>query len=161
MADINKALTVLFGQEGGYSDNPNDSGGPTKYGICQRTYPNLDIKNLTIDQAAAIYKRDFWPALYDQITDQTVATKQFSCGVNCGLQTAIKLLQRGLKVAEDGIFGPVTLCAVNSMDPYDLLVQMMNIEKAHYDAIIAANPQDAEFRKSWYTRAEYGVTKKK
>jgi len=56
MTPFEKILTL----EGGYSIDPDDPGGETKYGISKRSYPNIDIKNLTPDQAFEIYKADFW-----------------------------------------------------------------------------------------------------
>lgn len=48
--------------EGGYVNHPNDPGGETKYGISKRSYPTRDIKNLTEEDAKAIYWRDYWVA---------------------------------------------------------------------------------------------------
>jgi hypothetical protein len=54
------AFELTVGLEGGYENDPNDPGGETKYGICKKYHPNIDIKNLTIDQAKAIYYADYW-----------------------------------------------------------------------------------------------------
>jgi len=50
--NFNLAIPVILQHEGGYVNDPNDAGGATKYGISQRTYPNLDIANLTVAQAS-------------------------------------------------------------------------------------------------------------
>ena len=55
-----KAFEKVLRHEGGYVNDPLDLGGETKYGISKRSYPHLDIKNLTLDQAKQIYFRDFW-----------------------------------------------------------------------------------------------------
>lgn len=49
-----------FDAEGGYSNNPDDPGGETKYGISKRAHPELDIKNLTLEEAIDIYRSDYW-----------------------------------------------------------------------------------------------------
>ena len=54
------AIPIVLENEGGYVNDPADPGGETKYGISKRSYPALDIKNLTVEQATAIYLRDFW-----------------------------------------------------------------------------------------------------
>jgi lysozyme family protein len=53
---IGRVLT----HEGGYVSDPRDPGGETRFGIAKRSYPNVDIKALTRDDAIAIYRRDFW-----------------------------------------------------------------------------------------------------
>lgn len=57
-----RCIAFVFESEGGLSEDPNDKGGTTKYGISQRAYPNLDIKNLTRQQAELIYRADYWHA---------------------------------------------------------------------------------------------------
>ncbi|OXE36892.1 MAG: hypothetical protein CGW95_04725, partial [Phenylobacterium zucineum] len=54
---FDQAFEVLIGHEGGYTNNPQDPGGETKFGISKRAYPDQDIANLTLDAAKAIYKR--------------------------------------------------------------------------------------------------------
>ena len=53
-------VQFVFKWEGGYVNDPNDSGGATKYGITKRWYPHLDIKNLTKEEAMDIYYKDYW-----------------------------------------------------------------------------------------------------
>ena len=57
MANFSKAIVKTLAKEGGaiFTDDPNDAGGATKYGISQRAYPNVDIRNLTEQQAREIY----------------------------------------------------------------------------------------------------------
>ena len=54
------AINHTLELEGGYVNDPNDSGGQTKYGISKKAYPDLDIPNLTIAQAMEIYRKDYW-----------------------------------------------------------------------------------------------------
>lgn len=57
---FNKAFSLTVGLEGGYSNDPRDPGGETKFGICKKYHPGLDIKNLTIEQAKDIYYKEYW-----------------------------------------------------------------------------------------------------
>lgn len=54
------AINFVLPQEGGYVNDPDDSGGETNFGISKRKYPEVDIKNLTDVSAMAIYRRDYW-----------------------------------------------------------------------------------------------------
>jgi lysozyme family protein len=125
-----KAFEYLIYHEGGYSKNSADAGGETKYGISKRSYPHLDIKKLTPDQARQIYFVDFWlKAKCEQIDDENISTKFFDLCVNMGIAQAVKLIQRalrstGISVIEDGIIGPVTLAAINKVDSTDLLAAL-------------------------------------
>lgn len=86
-----KAFEIVIGVEGGYSNDPNDPGGETMFGISKRAYPNLDIKALTLDDARAIYLRDYWrPAGCDQIEDDALAILVFDAAVNQGVTRALK-----------------------------------------------------------------------
>jgi lysozyme family protein len=70
---FDEAFDVLIGHEGGYVNHPGDPGGETKFGISKRAYPALDIKALTLGQAKAIYRRDYWiPAGCDRTRTASV-----------------------------------------------------------------------------------------
>jgi len=60
------AFERLLGHEGGYIDNPKDPGGETNWGISKRSYPTVDIKNLTRWAAMDIYRRAFWDPVHGE-----------------------------------------------------------------------------------------------
>lgn len=60
MSNFDSAFGIIVGVEGGYVNDPKDPGGETRFGISKRRYPNEDIKNLTLDRAKFLYKRDYW-----------------------------------------------------------------------------------------------------
>lgn len=122
---FDKAFQLTVGLEGGYSNNPADPGLETKYGISHRAHPDVDIKSLTLDQAKEIYRRDYWQAARCDSMPERIGHLVFDCAVHHGVKTAIKLLQRALKVADDGEFGPVTrgqLLARDTNETADLLM---------------------------------------
>jgi lysozyme family protein len=83
----------VLAHEGGYTPGlPDDPGGETNFGISKRSYPQLDIKNLSREDAIEIYRRDFWH--YDAIEDQALANCVFDCAVNQGPKTASRLLTK-------------------------------------------------------------------
>lgn len=86
-------MTVILKHEGGYVFDPDDPGGETKYGISKRSYPGLDIKNLTRDQAIQIYKKDYYLKMgIDKIQNLNLAVQVMDFGVNAGTGTALKYL---------------------------------------------------------------------
>lgn len=157
-----QAVEVVLKHEGGYVNNPNDPGGETKYGISKRSYPHLDIKNLTKEQATQIYYDDWWQKYrYGEIKDLAVATKVFDLSVNMGPSAAHRILQRAVNFVSaaelkvDGILGPLTLAAVNAADPEKVL-QMMRYKAAeYYHALAKRSAESRVFLLGWLNRAYY------
>ena len=113
--DFETALTRLLAHEGGYVAHAADRGGETNMGISKRSYPLEDIRNLTRARAAEIYARDFWgPAGCDCVPDP-IKYHLFDAAVHHGVRGAVRLLQGVVGETQDGILGPRTLQAVQSM----------------------------------------------
>jgi lysozyme family protein len=112
MSDYQQCFDKIILAEGGYVDDKNDPGGETKYGISKRQYPNLDIKNLQIEQVKKIYKEDYWDKVHGDEIRYPLNLFLFDCAVNQGVQVAIKLLQRTMGIQQDGILGVNTQKAI-------------------------------------------------
>ena len=111
-----KAFAKLIGHEGGYTIGKNDPGGETKFGISKRAYPALNIADLTLDDAKAIYRRDYWNRAQCDRLHPDVAFQVFDGAVNSGIGNSIRWMQEAAGVAVDGIVGPLTLRKVGDMD---------------------------------------------
>lgn len=153
------AIQKVLADEGGYVNHKNDKGGETNFGISKRSYPDVDIKNLTVEQAKDIYYRDFWQkGPYDKLACGALAEKVFNTAVNAGNGRAFKLLQQaanacGAKLVVDGVVGPKTIAAINSLDGQEVLEQF-RIEQANfYYSIVARDPNQRVFLKGWLARA--------
>ena len=83
-----KAVATTLAFEGGYANDLNDPGGETHWGISKRSYPHLDIKSLTVDEAKDIYLRDFWNALGCDDMPPALAAVAFDIAVNSGVTRA-------------------------------------------------------------------------
>ena len=106
MADFLVSIKKTLANEGGYTNDLNDAGGETNMGVSKREYPDVDIKNLTEQQAVEIYREGYWKANYSQIANQPLADKLFDLGVLFGVGTTVKVLQIVLDLTPDGAFGP-------------------------------------------------------
>ena len=159
MSDFLDAFNFMLPHEGGYSSDPSDPGGETKFGISKRSYPHLDIYHLTPEDAQSIYLRDFWePYPYQLINDQNVANKTFDFAVNMGHKEAAVLLQRacndaGGLVVVDGSLGPITIKAVNSCDPPQLLNSLKDKAVEFYMTLASNRPNLRKFLDGWVRRA--------
>jgi lysozyme family protein len=108
-----EAFEKLIGHEGGYVFHPKDPGGETKYGISKRSYPNEDIKNLTLDRAQELAFRDYWLAASCPSVPAALRFDLFDMAYNSGPSRAIKTLQEAVGAEADGILGQETLYALN------------------------------------------------
>jgi lysozyme family protein len=125
------AFDRLFGAEGGYVYNPEDPGGETNWGISKRSYPDLNIKELTRDAAKLIYQRDFWSRVHADVLPDAVAYQLFDFAVNSGIETAVRYLQRVVGVADDGHWGPVSQAAMAASSECDIVMKL-NAERLDF-----------------------------
>ena len=117
------AFRAVVGEEGGYTANQADPGNwtggkcgagrcnGTKYGISAASYPSVDIAGLSLDDARAIYRRDYWDRVRGDELPAAVALLVFDAAVNSGPGRAIRWLQTALRINADGIIGPITMRA--------------------------------------------------
>lgn len=130
-SNFETVFALLIGHEGGYVNNPRDPGGETKYGISKRSYPHLDIKNLTLDDAKAIYRRDFWDRIRGDELPYSIALVTFDAAVNCGIGMGPRFTQSALRVAADGKIGPLTIKAAQTQNPRDVVVEALALRNVY------------------------------
>jgi lysozyme family protein len=152
MSDFLRAWPIVIGIEAGLVDDPNDPGGLTKYGICQRDYPNVDIRNLTEVQAQAILQRDFWNVGRCDYLPWPLNCLLFEADVNCGAGTGGRLLQEALGVAVDGSIGPITIKVAGTAKLPDLVARF----QAKLGVRYAGLPKAASFLEGWLYREFLG-----
>lgn len=169
MTGFDLAFERVVGHEGDFTDDPKDRGNwttgvigqgqcnGTKYGISAMSYPDLDIKNLTVDRAKAIYKRDFWDRAQADQYDAAIAYQLFDIAVNNGNGNAIRMLQRAVSVADDGQMGPRSLAAVKAMSVTDVIMRL-NAERLLFITKLSTWPT---YGKGWTNRVagnlQYGA----
>ncbi len=136
--------------EGGLVDDPNDPGGLTKYGISQAAFPDLDIRNLTPEQAIGIYATDYWEPAKCPALPQALALVHFDAAVNCGVGQAARFLQQAVGVTVDGIVGPVTIAA--AWKAPEAVGAYLSVREAFYRRLAQANPAEGVFLDGWLNR---------
>ena len=114
-------IEVVLEHEGGYVNDPKDPGGETNFGIAKRSHPDVDIANLTREEAKDIYYEDYWCDNKVPHVPDNLKHIYFDMCVNQGRGRAVKILQRaanakgaGLKI--DGGMGPKTLSAIENVE---------------------------------------------
>ncbi len=131
---FDEAFERTMGSEGGYKADRADRGDwtsgqvnkgqlkGTKWGISAMSYPDLDIKNLTRDEAKVIYEKDWWDKLGLDKYPTGMAYQLFDTAINSGWHNAAEILQAALGVKQDGNIGPVTLAKFKTVDTSDMLM---------------------------------------
>ncbi|MGL4753605.1 MAG: glycoside hydrolase family 108 protein [Aeromonadaceae bacterium] len=126
-----------IGSEGGFQadrrDRGNWTGGEvgkgelkgTKYGLSAMTYPDLDIKAITLKQAKDIYRRDWWDKLGMERWPKSMQFQMFDAAFNHGSGRANQFLQYAVGVKQDGKIGPATMAAINAMDANDIVMRFL------------------------------------
>lgn len=117
-----QAINRVLGHEGGYVNDPTDPGGETRFGISKRSYPAVSIKELTRDQAIFIYYRDFWVKAHCEALSDGAGYQLLDSAVNSGIAQSLRFMQRALGVADDGIWGPVTLASSQRVSESDFIL---------------------------------------
>lgn len=125
----------VVGHEQGYVNNPKDPGGETKWGISKRSYPRLNIKNLTREGARDVYREDFWNRINgDRLIERGfdgVSFQLMDFALHSGIETAVRYLQRACGVADDGHWGPISQKALERKSETDLIM-LLNSERLDF-----------------------------
>jgi lysozyme family protein len=146
------ALDWVLGEEGGYSNDPDDAGGETRFGISFRAHPNVDIANLTRAAAAEIYRREYWLASGADHLPAALGIALFDGAVNQGRRRSVNLLQASLGVAQDGIVGLQTIAAANACDVREVLSDFLSWRTVAYSELAEEKPSQQRFRRGWFKR---------
>lgn len=128
-ADFVKAVEFVLAHEGGYVNDPDDSGGETKFGISKKSYPKLDIKNMTVELAKAIYRRDFWLANSCDMLKWPLNLVVFDTAVNLGSGRARAYLS-----------------ITNNPEAF------LALRVKHYRDLVQRRPRKKKFLRGWMNR---------
>jgi lysozyme family protein len=179
--DVYFKVTVSF--EGGYVNDPDDSGGETYKGISRKSHPNwpgwakvdaakaqVGTKASAIDRflasdqglkdlVAKLYKDVYWTPLdgNPEFPDR-IKQKLFDTSVNMGQRAAVKILQKALnlsgeRLAVDGFIGPLTRKTAN--EAKDVLKNFVKCQSDYYRSLVAKNPKNKKFLTGWLNRASW------
>ena len=130
--DLREALKFTLAWEGAeYTNDPDDPGGETKWGISKKAYPNEDIKNLTRERALQIYARDYWNKLGCDNLVYPYNVAVFDTAVNCGVNRARVWMNKASDMNE-----------------------FVELRHQHYIDIINKNPKLMKYARGWWNRLD-------
>jgi lysozyme family protein len=155
-------LARILKHEGGYVNDPLDSGGRTNLGVTQRVWEEFvghpvteaDMKALTPEKIAPMYKLKYWNPSYCEVLPKGLDYVVFDFAVNAGTGRSVKTLQQAIGCVADGVIGPKTMAAINDANPKDLIAKFSDARADFYQGIVARKPDQACFIKGWLNRVE-------
>lgn len=157
MDNFAQCIAFTLEEEGGYSDDDGDPGGPTKFGITQATLTHWrgkpategDVQALTVKEATAIYQAMYWQTMRCWALPSGVDLMVMDFGVNAGPGTSGIELQQAVGTYQDGLIGPVTALAARGFGP-GLIEKLAAAHKAHYESLDAF----PRFGSDWLARLD-------
>ncbi|WP_299965215.1 glycosyl hydrolase 108 family protein [uncultured Roseobacter sp.] len=157
--NFSRCIGPILEAEGGFVDHPKDPGGATNMGITFNTLQSWrrpadidvnDVRNLTEEEAKQIYRANYWNALSCDELPNGVDLVVFDFGVNAGPGRSAKTLQRVVGVKDDGVIGPITLAAVQAVDPEHIIRRFGELRMEFYRGLDTF----PVFGKGWTRRVE-------
>jgi lysozyme family protein len=160
-AVFDRAMALVLEFEGDRSDDPDDPGGRTRFGITQATYnayralrgkPSQSVDLVTQEEIGDIYWTQYWLAGFCHVLPPAGAVAHFDACVNLGVQPAAKLLQAVVGAKVDGLIGPRTMQLVARHEPRQLASRVIAARCGYYVRLTIENPRLQKFLPGWLKR---------
>jgi lysozyme family protein len=151
-----KSFELMLKSEGGYVNNPADPGGMTNLGVTKATWENwvgrasdeAEMRGLTPEKVEPLYKKKYWDAVRGDELPAGISYLCFDFAVNAGAGRSIKTLQTAVGVTPDGGFGPMTMAAVQAVEPNELIERFSQAKEDFYRSLTTFST----FGKGWLNR---------
>jgi lysozyme family protein len=162
--------------EGGFVDDPDDSGGKTRWGVTEalaRRYGYTgDMRELPLERAEEIAKAEFWDPMdldaIESLAGAEIAWEMLDAGYNMGARPVSRFLQRALNALNlredlyedlfvDGRIGPKTIDALDSYlevrgrgEGLRVLWRCLDSQQAvYYLSLVERREKDERFFYGW------------
>jgi len=151
LSNWQQAFEQMLKSEGGFTDDERDNGnklpdgrkGSTMLGVTQYNWEahvghqvtHDDMRKLTPADVEPLYKKKYWDAVRADELPSGIDYMVFDMGVNAGPGRAIKLLQTSVGVTPDGGFGPMTMAAVQTANPIELIERFSQAKEGFYRSL--------------------------
>ena len=156
LSNWDNAFKLMLKSEGGFVNHPSDPGGMTNLGVTKATWENwvgresdeAEMRGLTPEKVEPLYKKKYFDAVRGDELPMGLDYLMFDFAVNAGAGRAIKTLQTAVGVMPDGGFGPMTMAAVQAVDPVELIERFSQAKEDFYRSLTTF----ATFGKGWLNR---------
>jgi lysozyme family protein len=156
LSNWDNAFKLMLKSEGGFVNHPSDPGGMTNLGVTKATWENwvgresdeAEMRGLTPEKVEPLYKKKYWDAVRGDELPPGISYLCFDFAVNAGAGRSIKTLQTAVGVTPDGGFGPMTMAAVQAVDPVELIERFSQAKEDFYRSLTTFST----FGKGWLNR---------
>lgn len=154
-----KSLEEVLKHEGGFVNDPLDSGGATNRGITQQVYddwrisqglPKRSVRYINDYEVGKIYRAQYWDKCCCDDLPAGVDYAVFDFAINSGVNRASRFLQRIAAVTEDGRIGPMTVNAVRMLQLPATIIALCNARQKFLESLKTF----AHFGKGWTQRVQ-------
>ena len=173
-----KLINMILRQESGYANVSGDLGGETYRGITRKNFPKWDgwkivdedkpLKNRQIidneeleNNVMDFYYDNFYtPMKIDKVEDMLISGHLLCHGVNAGIKTSVKLLQKAVinvynvKISVDGMIGSTTLKYTNGAKTNEVAREFIEQRNQYYKNLVSKNPSQRKFLNGWLNRVK-------
>ena len=157
--NFDECLKMLLHHEGGYVNHPSDPGGETNLGVTKKVYQEWggtkDMKDLTVEDVAPIYKKNYWDRCKCDDLESGVDWVGFDWAVNSGTGRSAKAIQKICGASQDGAIGPKTLALIGKQNTQYVIEEFGKIRQDFYESLKTFDT----FGKGW-TRRNKETTEK-
>jgi len=156
LSNWQKSFELMLQSEGGFVNHPSDPGGMTNLGVTKATWENwvgresdeAEMRGLTPEKVEPLYKKKFWDAVRGDELPVGLDYLAFDFAVNAGPGRSIKIMQSAVGVTPDGGFGPMTMAAVQAVNPVELIERFSQAKEDFYRSLNTFST----FGKGWLNR---------
>jgi len=157
--NFDECLKMLLHHEGGYVNHPSDPGGETNLGVTKKVYQEWggtkDMKDLTVEDVAPIYKKNYWDRCKCDDLESGVDWVVFDWAVNSGTGRSAKAIQKICGATQDGAIGPKTLALIGTQNTQYVIEEFGKLRQDFYESLKTFDT----FGKGW-TRRNKETTEK-
>ena len=137
--NFDECLKMLLHHEGGYVNHPSDPGGETNLGVTKKVYQEWggtkDMKDLTVEDVAPIYKKNYWDRCKCDDLESGVDWVVFDWAVNSGTGRSAKAIQKICGASQDGAIGPKTLALIGTQNTQYVIDEFGKIRQDFYESL--------------------------
>jgi lysozyme family protein len=163
-ARFDYCMDIVFGNEGGVSNDPNDNGGLTNLGVTQTSYdsyrrkmglPLQPVTYCTKAEASDLYAQFYWATIYGDKMPVPVDLCMFDTSVNSGPGRSMMILQQAMSITADGVYGPATAARISMFPPTQLAGLHCDARELYVRGIVENNATQAKFLNGWLNRINH------